>query len=199
MKPRARSVVVLHEAFGVRSPMSNILEVCARLDNEGFAALAPDLFGGRTAASVDEALALMRTLSPEDARRAIDAAFRAARRQPWPRAVVLGFCMGGALAFRTALERDDVAGAVVFYGTPRGELERLAVPVLGHFALRDRFVSLPDVREAEAQLIKAGKPVAFHYYDAEHAFMNEKLPAFSPAPAALAWQRTLDFLRALEG
>jgi carboxymethylenebutenolidase len=55
------------------------------------------------------------------------------------------------------------------------------------------------VREAEAQLIKAGKPVAFHYYDAEHAFMNEKLPAFSPTQAALAWQRTLDFLRALEG
>ena len=79
----------------------------------------------------------------------------------------------------------------------RGDFHRLPVPVLGHFSLRDAFVSVDAVRDAEQHLLHEGKPVTFYYYDADHAFMNEKLPAFSRTAASLAWDRTLEFVRVL--
>jgi carboxymethylenebutenolidase len=192
------SVVVLHEAYGLSGPRSNIPETCDRLAAAGFRALAPDLYGGRSATSIDDALALMATLRPDRARETVRTAagvLRAANAGP---VAVLGFCMGGALAFSAALELDwELSAAVVFYGTPRGAVWRLRVPVLAHFALHDAFVSLDDIHRVEARLARAGKPVTFHYYDAGHGFMNEKLPAHSPGDAALAWDRTLEFLRAI--
>ncbi|MGH7393508.1 MAG: dienelactone hydrolase family protein [Candidatus Rokuibacteriota bacterium] len=190
-------MVVLHEASGLLSPVSDVPEVCDRLGREGFDAVAPDLFDGATATEVPAAIALMKALSPERAMHGVDEAVGALRSDGLSRVVVLGFCMGGGLAFRAALERPELAGAVVFYGTPRGDLESLRVPVLGHFALDDRFVSLDDVRTAEARLRSAGTRFELHYYEAEHAFMNEKMPAYSAPCAAVAWQRTLAFLRGL--
>lgn len=188
------SVLVLHEAYGLYSPTSNVPEVCDRLATAGFQALAPDLYGGAGATSVEEALTLMRVLRPEQTLAAIKAGLAALRPHRAQRVAVLGFCMGGALSFRSALEVDSLCGAVVFYGTPRGDFRRLRVPVLGHFALRDAFVDLDQVRTAERQLIQAGQRVMFHYYEADHAFMNEKLPAYEAHSAALAWDRTLQFL-----
>lgn len=189
------ALVVLHEAYGLFSPSSNVPEVCDRLAAAGFHSLAPDLYGGAAAGGLDEALMLMKTLRPQDALAAIAAAVAALHRQQSERVAVLGFCMGGAFSFRSALELEDLSAAVVFYGTPRGAFHRLRIPVMGHFALRDAFVPLAAVREAEAQLGAAGKRATFHYYDAEHAFMNDKLPSFSPRTAALAWERTLQFFR----
>jgi carboxymethylenebutenolidase len=188
------SVLVLHEAYGLYSPTSNVPEVCDRLASAGFQALAPDLYGGAGAHRLEDALTLMRALRPEEALGAIKAAVEILRRHRAQRVVVLGFCMGGALSFRSALEVDSLCGAVVFYGTPRGNFSRLGVPVLGHFALRDAFVDVDQVRTAERQLIQAGKRITFHYYEADHAFMNEKLPAYEAQSAALAWERTLQFL-----
>ncbi len=192
--PASLSVVVLHEAFGLFGPHSNVPAVCDRLAAAGFQALAPDLYRGASAGDLEEALALMRTLTPDGARAAIEGAAAELRRGGARQVVVLGFCMGGAWSFRSALEVDGLAAAVVFYGTPRGDFTRLGVPVLGHFARRDQFVSVDAVRAAEAELLRAGKDVTFHYYDAEHAFMNETLPAHDPAAAKLAWERTLGFL-----
>jgi carboxymethylenebutenolidase len=192
------SVVVLHEAYGLRGAKSNVPDVCDRLAAAGFSALAPDLYDGAAADTVEEALALAATLRPEASRQAIEAAVAHLRAEPGMRGVaLLGFCMGGGLAFRSALEVAGVSAAVVFYGTPRGDFGRLSVPVLAHFALDDRFVSLDAVRAAEARLLALGKSVTFHYYDAEHGFMNERLPAHAAAAAALAWARTLAFLRGL--
>ena len=53
------SVVVLHESYGLFSPLSNVPEVCDRLAAAGFQSLAPDLYHGRTTATVDESLHLM--------------------------------------------------------------------------------------------------------------------------------------------
>ncbi len=192
--PARMSVVVLHEAYGLFSMQSNVPQFCDRLAGAGYQALAPDLYGGLTADTVEDALQLMGGLQPKDARAAIGAAIAALRREQADRVAVLGFCMGGALAFQGALDLDGLCGAVVFYGTPRGDVGRLRVPVLGHFALRDRFVSLERVQAIEAELRRAGKRVTFHYYDAEHAFMNEQLASYAPECAALAWERTRRFL-----
>ena len=191
--------IVLHEAYGLLSPMSNVPEVCHRLAIEGFPALAPDLYQGAMADTVDDAVRLMAGLDVKAAMARIRRATRTLRERGADRVAVVGFCMGGGLSFRAALEIEGLSGAVVFYGTPNGDLGRLRVPVLGHFALRDAFLSLEAVRRAESELLQLGKPVSVHYYDAEHGFMNEKLTAYIPQKAALAWERTLRFLRALSG
>lgn len=190
----AVSVIVLHESYGLLSPSSNVPEFCDRLAAAGYTVFAPDLYGGASATTEDDALKLMETLRDEDLIELIRSAVRELREERQTHVTLLGFCMGGGLAFRAALTLAGLAGAVMFYATPRGQLERLSVPVLGHFALADRFVSVDAVRAAEAELRRAGKEVTFHYYEAEHSFMNETLPAFSHAAAALAWQRTLRFL-----
>lgn len=190
------SAIVLHEAYGLLSPSSNARECCDRLAAAGYTAFAPDLYGGASATTVDDALKLMETLREDDAMEMIEAAVREFHGTVQMHVVLLGFCMGGGLSFRSALTMEGLAGAVMFYATPRGDFERLSIPVLGHFALDDRFVSVDAVRAAEARLRNAGKAVTFHYYEAEHSFMNEKLPVFSRAAAELAWQRTL---RVLEG
>jgi carboxymethylenebutenolidase len=188
------SVIVLHESYGLLSPSSNVPEFCDRLAAAGYTAFAPDLYGGASATTEDDALKLMETLRDDDLMGMIQAAVWELRGQGQSHIALLGFCMGGGLSFRAALTLDGLAGTVMFYATPRGQLECLSVPVLGHFALADRFVSVDAVRAAEAGLRSAGKAVIFHYYEAEHSFMNEKLPAFSHAAAELAWQRTLRFL-----
>ncbi|MGH7266007.1 MAG: dienelactone hydrolase family protein [Candidatus Rokuibacteriota bacterium] len=195
--PGRLSVVVLHEAYGLFSPKSNVPGVCDRLAASGFRALAPDLYGGATATTIDAALRLARALRPEEAVAAVGAATARLRREATEPVAVLGFCAGGALAFRCALEVEGLCGGVVFYGTPRGDFDRLGIPVLAHFALRDEFVAIEHVRAAEARLVEAGKRVAFHYYETDHAFMNEKLPSYDAATAALAWERTREFLDAL--
>lgn len=195
---RSLSVVVLHEAYGLRSSSSNVPEFCDRLAGVGYTASAPDLYRGASADTVDDALKLMDWLNEADALQMVQAEVYRLRAAGAAQVALLGFCMGGGLSFRSALELGGVASAVMFYATPRGDFARLNVPVLGHFALADRFVPVPAVRAAERELITAKKTVTFHYYDAEHSFMNEKLPAFSPTAAELAWSRTLRFLEAFD-
>jgi len=191
------AVIVLHEAYGLFSPNSNVPDFCDRLAGAGFSALAPDLYRGGTATSVDQALELMRALDPKNAVHQVSASMAHLRDRGTPRVAVLGFSMGGGLSFRSALEVEGLSGVIMFYATPRGEFHRLGIPVLGHFSLRDVFVSVDAVRDAERHLLHEGKRVTFHYYDADHSFMNEKLPAFSGTAAVLAWDRTLAFLRSL--
>jgi carboxymethylenebutenolidase len=184
------AVIVLHEAYGLFSPSSNVPAFCDRLAGAGFSALAPDLYRGATATAVDQALELMRALDPKDAVHQVSASMAHLRDLGAPRVAVLGFCMGGGLSFQSALEVEGLSGAIMFYATPRGEFHRLHIPVLGHFSLHDAFVSVDAVHDAERDLLHKGKRVTFHYYDADHSFMNERLPAFSRTAAALAWDRT---------
>jgi carboxymethylenebutenolidase len=188
------SIVVLHESYGLFSPLSNVPEMCDRLAAAGFQSLAPDLYHGRTAVTVDESLQLMAELQESDALASVRAAAKHLLDKGARRLAVLGFCMGGVLSFISAVELDEFAGAVVFYGTPRRPPQLLNIPVLGHYALHDTFVSLDEVRRIESELVKEQKRFAFWYYDGEHGFMNEKIMAYSPAKAGLAWERTLAFL-----
>ncbi|HVL03277.1 MAG TPA: dienelactone hydrolase family protein, partial [Acidimicrobiales bacterium] len=77
----------------------------------------------------------------------------------------------------------------------------LEAPVQGHFAEQDELVRPDDVHQLEAALHEAGKDTDFHLYaGAGHAFFDDTLPdAYEPSAAALAWIRTLEFLRAKLG
>ncbi len=196
-------VVVIQEWWGLTD---HIADVCDRLAGEGFVALAPDLFGGRTAHDADEAGAMMMELPVEAAARDLGGAtdFLLDHDAVTSRKVgAVGFCMGGGFVLLLASQQGDKVGAAVpFYGVGPAVPESYAgitAAVQGHYGRRDDFYPADDARAQEKQIREeSGAEVEFHFYDAGHAFHNDtnKLGTYSPGDADLAWSRTIEFLRA---
>ena len=200
-------LVVIQEYWGL---VPHIEDLCDRFAEEGFSVLAPDLLRGATASEPDEAGKLMMALNLERAAGDMGAAVAHLRSSPAVRGEgigVVGFCMGGGLALMLAAQRpDDVDACVTFYGlipweSARPDWTRLDAPVQGHFGEEDELFSPDRARQLEAELDGAAKGTDFHFYaGAGHAFFNDTRPeAFHESAAALAWTRTLEFLRAKLG
>jgi carboxymethylenebutenolidase len=202
-------VVVIQEWWGL---VPQIKRVCDRLAEEGFTALAPDLYHGDVAKhdEMDKAGHLMSTLPMDRAARdmigAVDylLAHDAVRGH---NVGVVGFCMGGMLTFVLAAKAGDKIGAAVpHYGAPLGDSEPdwsgLTAPVLGHFAANDDFFPPDAVNALAEKLDGMGKDVTVHVYPGTgHAFANEEnaLGTYDEDAARQAWVRTLEFLRAKLG
>jgi carboxymethylenebutenolidase len=112
---------------------------------------------------------------------------------------VIGFCLGGTLAYFVA-GQAEVAAVVSYYGSGVPDnleiLEQISAPIQFQFGGSDPYI--PRDQVARVEQAAAGKPnVDVHVEeDAGHAFHNRKNPMFHmPEPAARAWQRTEDFLR----
>ncbi len=197
---RGPGVIVIQEWWGL---VGHITDVADRFANEGFVALAPDLFHGEKTKSPDDAGKLMMALNIAEAGKDLNGAaqYLVGVEGVEPKKVAsIGFCMGGQLSLFAACEFPDVIGACVdFYGVhPAVKLDfsRLSSPVLAHFATRDTLTP-PDAANALVDRIKnAGKRIDAYFYDADHAFFNDQRPAvYNEQAATLAWRRTIDFLR----
>lgn len=197
---RGSGVIVIQEWWGL---VDHIKDVADRFAREGFVALAPDLFDGQTTRSPDDAAKLFMALNIDRAARDLGGAAAYLLHHEGvagPRVGVVGFCMGGQLALYAAQELPDRIGAAVdFYGVhPKVPIDpaRLRAPVLGHFGTRDSSVPADSVRDLAERVRQAGGRFENHFYDADHAFFNDTRPAVYRADAAaLAWERTLAFLR----
>lgn len=193
-------LIVIQEWWGL---VDHIKDLANRFAAEGFVALAPDLFHGDMTKSPDEAGKLLMALNIDETGKDLRGAARHLLSLPdvQPKKVgALGFCMGGQLALYAATEfPDDISAAVDFYGIHPKVLispEKLNVPILVHFAKRDKSVPEAQAREFVTRLRSAGKAVDDYYYDADHAFFNDTRPeVYSPEAANLAWTRSLAFLR----
>jgi carboxymethylenebutenolidase len=110
-------VVVIQEWWGL---VPHIQDLCDRFAAEGFTALAPDLYGGKTTTEPDEAGKLMMSMNLEQAARDMGGAIDFLESSDAVRGEgvgVVGFCMGGGLALMLAVQRpDDVRAVVPFYG-----------------------------------------------------------------------------------
>src|ERR1700679_4019386 len=93
-------VVVIHEGNGISS---QLLRVCQRLAHHGYAAMAPDLFYRAGGTEASDVISLMRSLSPPETAADIDEAIAYLHRTGSDAVGVIGFCMGGTFAYRTAL------------------------------------------------------------------------------------------------
>jgi carboxymethylenebutenolidase len=181
----------------------HVKDVCERFAAEGFVALAPDLYHGRSTTSPDEAGKLMMALNIEQAEKDLRGAieYLLAHEGVVGDAVgTVGFCMGGALSLYAASKNEQVGACVVFYGghpNVKPDLENMRAPLLGFYAERDDFATPALARELEAKLKSLGKSAEIHVYDnADHAFFNDDRPeVFNATAAADAWQRTVRFLR----
>ena len=193
-------VVVIQEWWGL---VDHIKDVCERFANEGFVALAPDLYHGKTTKSPDEAGKLMMAMRIDEAEKDLSGAVQYLLDHDattGDKAGVVGFCMGGALALYTATKNPSVGACVVFYGghpNVKPDLPKLQAPVLGIYGERDKSVPPESVHRLEQQLKALGKKVdVIIYPNADHAFFNDARPAvYVPEAAADAWQRTIEFFR----
>jgi carboxymethylenebutenolidase len=214
--PGAPGVVVLHAWWGLTAPFR---QVCDRLAAAGFLALAPDLYRGKTATTVEEAEALAATLNQHEERvrgdlRGAVQFLRQHEQQAAPDApsmpsmpsaadgggtvALIGFSLGGAYALDLSVTlAEEVAAVVIFYGTYPGLAYGHAhAAYLGHFAADDPFEPAESVAALEQELRAAGRPVTvFTYPGTTHWFFEANRPdAYDAEAAALAWERTLAFL-----
>ncbi len=197
---RGPGLLIIQEWWGL---VDHIKDVCDRFAAEGFVALAPDLYHGKVTRSPDEAGKLLMALNIAKAGADLRGAAVALTERPEVKSDqvgVLGFCMGGQLALYAAAEYPElVAAAVDFYGVHpnvRIDPKRLKAPVLAHFARRDNSVKESEARALVGRVEAAGGSIEAHFYDADHAFFNDTRPTvYDRESAALAWERTLAFLR----
>jgi carboxymethylenebutenolidase len=190
-------VVVIHEAYGLND---NIREITQRFAGEGYAALAVDLFAGRSRAvcmarfmagmlrgslnpygiaELKAALGYLSELSEVDA----------------ARVGAIGFCMGGGFAITWACTDDRLRAIAPFYGTSPRSTEALSrlCPVVGSYPEKDR-ITLGSARRLDEVLDHARVAHDIKIYPgARHSFFNESGRTYDPAAAEDAWRRVLAF------
>jgi len=200
-KTSGPAVVVIQEWWGL---VPHIRNVADRFATEGFVALAPDLYHGKSTSSPDEAGKLMMSLRIDEAEKDLRGAAHFLLTHPNTASGhvgTVGFCMGGALSLFAACKNPEVGACVVFYGghpNVKPDLAALKAPVLGLYAERDTFVTPASARALEKTLKDLGKRIEIQIYpDADHAFFNDERPqVYNEAAARDAWHRTIDFFRA---
>jgi carboxymethylenebutenolidase len=187
------AIVVLQEIFGVNPHIRSVTDGFAA---EGYTAIAPALFDrirrgiqlGYGDADRDEGRGYAQQLKPEDTMKDVAAAAAVVKHSG--RVATVGYCWGGALAYRAACELP-LGCAVVYYGNPRDTGQKPRCPVMYHFGSADKSIP-PD----QVERLKAAHPEGiFYVYDgAGHGFNCDMRPSYDADAAALARRRTLEFL-----
>lgn len=193
------ALVVIHEWWGLNDWVK---EQASKLADQGYVALAIDLYRGKVATTPEEAHEIMRGVPDDRAARDLLAAANFLRSQPnvdANRVGDIGWCMGGGYALDLALTDPKLKVAVINYGhlaTDPANLAKIHAAVLGIFGGLDRGIPADSVRAFEQGLKKQGKTVEIKIYDdAGHAFENpNNKEGYKAQDAADARQRTTAFL-----
>ena len=199
------ALVVIHEWWGLNDWVK---EQAQKFAEQGYVALAPDLYRGKVASDPGLAHELSRGLSQDQGVRDLKAAFDFLASRPDVRhdgIGSVGWCMGGGYSLQLAVNEPKLAACVVNYGsmpTDKDAIQRIQAPVLGNFGAEDRGITPASVQAFESAMKAAGKSIDVKEYDgAGHAFENPNNKAgYREAAAKDAWDRTLTFLaRTLKG
>lgn len=183
------AVVVGMEGYGITP---QLLRFAQRLASAGYTTLTPDLYYRFGGTDEKDPQSLYAQVNADDAVDDINTCVERAHALGASSVGVLGFCMGGRLAYLSNLAGHRIDASVCFYGTIQKLLGSPAKPQLCFFGTRDDFVPLEAVHA-----IKAHHPADTHVYEgAEHGFMRDGSEAYHPAAAADAWGKVVTFLGA---
>ncbi|TKD12408.1 dienelactone hydrolase family protein [Polyangium fumosum] len=191
-------LVVIHEWWGLNEHIQHWTD---RLAEDGYAALAVDLYGGKTAKSPDEAMAMMKSVDNKKAMATLVAAHDFLEKDPRilaKRTGVIGWCFGGAWSLQLAMHEPDLDASVIYYGhlvTDPAELSPIKAEILGIFGNKDQAIPPETVNTFDAALTKAGVTHTIYRYDAPHAFANPSQPRYDEKSAADAWDKVRAFFR----
>ena len=183
-----RSVLVIQEYWGVND---HIKDIANRYADEGFIAIAPDLYRGKIAKDKNEASDLMGSLKLEDGLATIRAAIeKGTEKYGATHFGINGFCMGGTYALRAACELEGISAVAPFYGDIPSEdvLKKLTAPTIFVSATQDAWINPQKVATLEGIVEKFELPVTFAKYEADHAFFNDQRPeVYDEAAAKDSW------------
>jgi len=201
----APAVVVLHEVFGVNA---DIRKTCDELAEQGFLGVAPDLFW-RQEPGVDlsvtsepdwqHGLRLYKAYDRDAGVRDVKDTVNAIAKLPGctGKVAVLGYCLGGLMAFLTAA-RYGIDAAVAYHGGDTekylGEVAGLKAPLLMHLAEEDEFISQAAQAQIKAALAMKPNATVYSYPGQNHAFTRHNGAHYNAAAAKLANGRTSEFL-----
>lgn len=195
VQEKAPGILLIHEWWGLNDQIKSMAREFAQ---QGFVALAVDLYDGTVAQTPDKARSLMQAVKEDQAADTLTtwAQWLKAHDATTNEIGVVGWCFGGGWALRTAV-LTPMNAAVVYYGNvdvPVEQLTKIEGPVLGHFATKDTFINEDMVGTFKTRMEEAGRPLELYWYEADHAFANPTGAKYEAGAAAQSWTRTLAFL-----
>jgi carboxymethylenebutenolidase len=201
----AAAVVVLQELFGVNA---DIRKTCDELAEQGFIAVAPDLFWRQEAgadlsvkseADWQHGLRLYQAYDRDAGVRDIKDAVDAVAKLPecTGKIAIQGYCLGALMTFLTAV-RCRVDAAVAYHGADTekylGEVGNLHAPLLMHLGEEDEFISAAAQAQIKAALAGRLDATVCSYPGQHHAFARHNGAHYDAVAATLANGRTNEFL-----
>src|SRR5580698_11060096 len=202
----APAIVVLQELFGVNS---DIRKHCDEFAEQGFLAVAPDLFWRQepgvdlnvtSKADWEHGLHLYGAYDRDSGAKDVEDTVNAVRnlQECNGKVALLGYCLGALMVFLTAVRHQGVDGAVAYHGGDTdkylGEVGGLNAPLLMHLAEEDEFISKAAQAEIKAALSKKPNATVYSYPGQSHAFSRHNGAHYNASAAALANGRTSEFL-----
>jgi len=189
-------VVVIHEIYGLND---NIRGIATRFAEQGYAAMAVDLFSNRNRAMCMMQIVHGMLIRPLKNATLADlrSTFDFLQKQTGvdsKRVGVVGFCMGGGYALQLAVTEKGMKAASSFYGAVPKPLEAFveSCPIMGSYPVKD--FSAQGARELDAALEKNNIPHDIKFYENTlHSFFNHPRTPIEEQAAADAWQRMLTF------
>lgn len=210
-------VIIVHDVWGL---YDHFRDLARRFADQGYVALAIDLYQPLGAVKIEDVGAWMRSLSDPEILSRVQLAVDAMQAHPRlaGKVGIVGFCMGGTYALLASASVRGLGAAAAFYGIlshehglyadsagldprkkPRDPLEAapdIRCPLLGLYGEEDSFIPLADVRQLEQALKSVPYPTAVQTYPgAGHAFFNDTRATYRPEAARDAWERVLAFFR----
>ncbi|MBC1217060.1 dienelactone hydrolase family protein [Trichormus variabilis ARAD] len=200
------AVILLMEAFGLTS---HIQDVAARIANEGYVVLTPDLYYRELTNNkfgyeeVEQAMAMMYRLDfgkpiEEDIRAAI--AYLKLQPYVFPEKIgVTGFCLGGGLSFLSACKfSNEIAAVASFYGMVLDDwieaITNISVPIYLFYGGVDPFIPLERVQQIETRFQELSKEYTLKVYpDADHGFFCHERSSYNRSAAEDSWNELTQF------
>ncbi|WP_216904366.1 dienelactone hydrolase family protein [Synechococcus sp. CCY 9618] len=205
-------VLVASEIFGVHA---HIRDICRRLAQAGYLAIAPSLFERQgdvsRLASIEAILPVVARVPDGQVMDDLDATVSWASRQGGGdagRLGITGFCWGGRITWLYAAHNPALKAGVAWYGRLEGNrpplqpsapvdlVPRLKAPVLGLYGGRDDGIPLATVTRMQEALQAAGSPSRIVIYpEAPHGFNADYRPSYRAEAATDGWRRLLAWFR----
>ena len=192
------ALIVIHEWWGLNEDIHSMTEQLAAL---GYAALAVDLYEGKSATQVRDAFALSTNLSSNEERGLanLQQAFDYLKTEMGATKIgVIGWCLGGKWSLKTALMLPgEIAATVIYYGSLTDDKDKLAtldMPIIGFVGTRDRLHK--EFIAFDTNMKELGKDANIYVYEgAKHAFANASGTVYEPVAAEDSWEKTVKFLK----
>ena len=192
------ALIVIHEWWGLNEDIHSMTEQLAAL---GYAALAVDLYEGKSATQVRDAFALSTNLSSNEERGLanLQQAFDYLKTEMDATKIgVIGWCLGGKWSLKTALMLPgEIAATVIYYGSLTDDKDKLAtldMPIIGFVGTRDRLHK--EFIAFDTNMKELGKDANIYVYEgAKHAFANASGTVYEPVAAEDSWEKTVKFLK----